>query len=139
MTNKDILLIVFPFLSAIISSWLTYYFAIRSKRDEAILKFKEEKYANLLLLMQGFVGNTISGDLKREFFKELYKSWLYASDEVIKSINAAIQFLISLRGKAPDSDQGIKLVGNIVLEMRKDLYGKTSLDWKDFRYIDVNE
>lgn len=35
-------------------------------------------YAKLLIKLQGFVGVTSSGQLKREFFEEQYQSWLYA-------------------------------------------------------------
>jgi hypothetical protein len=55
-------------------------FTSRTKREESIIRFKDEKYAKLLVKLQGFVGTTTSGQLKREFFEEQYQSWLYASD-----------------------------------------------------------
>ena len=58
MEIKDLLLILIPLVVAMLSSYLTYFFTIKSKRSEAILKFKEEKYSNLLILLQGFIGNT---------------------------------------------------------------------------------
>lgn len=48
------------------------------------MRFKEEKYSNLLILLQGFVGETTSGETKKKFFEEQYKSWLYSSDNVVK-------------------------------------------------------
>jgi len=36
--------IILPTLTAVIGSYLTYYFSNKSKRNEAILKYKEEKY-----------------------------------------------------------------------------------------------
>ena len=114
--------------------YLTYYFTIKSKKNEAILKFKEEKYSNLLILLRGFLGRTTSGETKRRFFEEQYKSWLYCSDRVVKAINKMLQFVIDSRGKEPEKDK--KAVGNIVFEMRKDLLGKTELTSKDFRYTD---
>jgi len=139
MDIKTILLILIPIITAILGSYLTYYFAIKSKKSEAILKFKEEKYSNLLILLQGFVGKTTSGETKRKFFEEQYKSWLYSSDGVVKAINEMVQLVISSRGKEPDPEKGKRAVGNIVLEMRKDLSGKTNLKSEDFRYIDVIE
>ncbi len=62
MENNDAFLVLLPIIAALISSYFTYYFTIKSKKSEAILKFKEEKYANLLVLLQGFVGITVSGD-----------------------------------------------------------------------------
>jgi len=137
MDTKTLLLVLFPVITAIISSYLTYYFAIKSKKDEAILRFKEEKYSNLLILMQGFVGVTASGETKKQFFEEQYKSWLYCSDGVVKSINEMVKLVIDSEGDNPDPQMGRKVVGNIVIEMRKDLLGKTNLSFEDFRYTDV--
>ncbi len=137
METKDILLIILPILTALLSSYLTYFFAIRSKQKEAKLKFKEEKYSILIIALQGFVGSTVSSETKRTFFEEQYKSWLYSSDEVIESINNLIQLLIDERGKTPDPEKGRKIIGTIILEMRKDLLGKTNLSHQDFRYTDV--
>jgi len=139
MDIKTTLLILIPIITAVLSSYLTYYFAIKSKKSEAILKFKEEKYSNLLILLQGFVGNTTSGETKKKFFEEQYKSWLYSSDGVIKAINEMVQLVINSKGKEPEPEKGKKAIGNIVFEMRKDLSGKTNLTPEDFRYTDVIE
>jgi hypothetical protein len=139
MKIETTFLILIPVIVAVVSSYLTYYFAIKSKKNEAILKFKEEKYSNLLILLQGFVGKTTSGETKKKFFEEQYKSWLYSSDEVVKAINEMVQIVINARGKEPEQEKGKKAVGNIVLEMRKDLSGKTNLKSEDFRYTDVIE
>jgi len=72
MDIKTTLLIlgtIISFISAIIGSYLTYYFTVKSKKKEAILKFREEKYINLLIYLQGFVGNTASSEVKRKFLK----------------------------------------------------------------------
>ena len=45
--------------------------------------------------------------------------------------------LIEEQGQAPDPEKGRKVIGNIILEMRKDLFGKTDLNFEDFRYTDV--
>jgi hypothetical protein len=139
MDTKDILLILIPIITAIISSYLTYYFASKSKKYEAILKYKEEKYSNLLILLQGFVGKTVSGDTKKKFFEEQYKSWLYSSDGVVKAINEMVCLVIDSKRETPDFKKGKKAVGNIVVEMRKDLLGKTQLTFEDFQYTDVIE
>ena len=128
---------ILPILTAIAGSYLTYFFASRSKREESILKYKEEKYANLLVLLQGFVGSTSTPETKRKFFEEQYRSWIYSSDEVVKAINEMVKLVIDSKGKEPDPELGRKVVGNIVLAMRKDLNGKTNLNYTDFRYTDV--
>ena len=59
-----------PVISVALGALITYLFTSRAKRDDAILRFKEEKYAKLLVKLQGFVGVTTSAQLKREFFEE---------------------------------------------------------------------
>ena len=137
MEIKDILILVLPFVSGVIGAWVTYLFTIRTKKNEAMLKYKEEKYSNLIVLLKGFVGNTASGKLKRKFFDEQYRSWLYSSDNVVLAVNHLVELLISERGKQPDPKHGRKIVGDIILEMRKDLLGKTKLSHEDFKYTDV--
>jgi hypothetical protein len=128
---------ILPILTAIAGSYLTYFFASRSKREEAILKYKEEKYANLLVLLQGFVGSTSTSETKRKFFEEQYRSWIYSSDEVVKAINEMVNLVMDSKGKDPNPEIGRKVVGNIVLAMRKDLNSKSNLNYTDFRYTDV--
>src|SRR5947209_1653416 len=137
MNTKDVLLIILPVMIGILSSYLTYFFTMRSNREQAILKFKEEKYTNLLLLLQGFIGQTVSMETKRKFFEEQYKSWLYSSDDVVEAINNMVGLIIEERGRKPDPKRGVEVVGNIVLAMRKDLLVKTRLRADDFRYTDV--
>ncbi len=139
MEIKDVLLVLLPIIAGLVSSYFTYYLTIKSKKSEAILKFKEEKYTNLLVLLQGFVGKTASADMKRKFFEEQYRSWLYCSDDVVKAINDMVRLVIASRGEKPDPEKGKKAVGNIVLAMRKDLLRKTELYYSDFVYTDVIE
>jgi hypothetical protein len=136
--TKDALLLILPVLSGILGSYFTYFFAVRSRRQEAILRFKEEKYSALLVLLQGFVGVTASANTKRQFFEEQYRSWIYSSDEVVKSINQLIKLVVDSRGQQPNLHAGRQAVGNIVLAMRKDLLGKTNLSFDDFLYTDVH-
>jgi len=137
MTIKDYLLILLPLISGIVGSYLTYYLTMKSKKSEAIFRYKEEKYSSLLVLLKGFVGKTASGDLKRKFFDEQYKSWLYCSDDVVKTINRMVKLVIDARGQAPNPQEGRDAVGEIVRAMRKDLLGKTHLLSTDFVYTDV--
>ena len=136
---KEWLIAFVPMVSAAIGAFLAYLFTSRAKRDESIVRFKEEKYARLLVKLQGFVGATTSAQLKREFFEEQYQAWLYASDEVVESLNAMVQLVIKAQGAAPDLESGRKAVGQIVLSMRRDLLRKTLLDYTAFQYTDVYE
>jgi hypothetical protein len=134
---KEWLIALIPLVSAAVGALLTYLFTSRSRREESIIRFKEEKYAKLLVKLQGFVGSTTSAKLKREFFEEQYQSWLYASDDVVKSLNDMVQLVIESKGSQPNLQAGRKAVGEIVLAMRRDLLHKTNLDYAAFRYTDV--
>lgn len=136
---KEWLIDLVPLISAALGAFLAYLFTSRTKRDESMLRFKEEKYAKLLVKLQGFVGSTSTVQLKREFFEEQYQSWLYASDEVVKSINDMVRLVIENHGAEPNPDMGRKAVGEVVLAMRRDLLKKTKLDYTAFRYTDVHE
>ena len=133
--------IVVPLLSlggSVFVAYVTARLTYRSKRAEAIASFKEAKYATLLVALQGFVGRTASADLKRKFFEEQYQSWLYASDSVISALNALVALVVEGQGVAPDPEIGRRAMGNIVLEMRRDLLGRTALDFSAFQYTDVH-
>lgn len=137
METKDAFVVILSIIAALISSYITYYFTIKSKKSEAILKFREEKYANLLILLQGFVGTSVSSETKRKFFEEQYKSWLYCSDDVVKAINYMIELVKASKGENLDIQEGRKAIGSIVLAMRRDLLGKSDLNYNDFQYTDV--
>jgi hypothetical protein len=134
---KDFLLVVLPILTAILSSFLTYIFSTREKKLDTVRKFKEEKYTNLILLLQSFMYSTVSSNGKKKFFEENYKSWLYCSDNVTRAINDFVNFFSGKPGLINDTKDGHELIGKIILEMRKDLLGKTKLNISDFKYIDV--
>jgi hypothetical protein len=121
--------------TALATSILTYHFTNKATKAAAVIKFREEKYAKLLILLEGFVGETASAETKRAFSKEQPESWLYCSDEVTKAINHMIELVARHKGKVVVKDEDP--VGNIVMAMRKDLLGKTRLTPSDFRYIDV--
>lgn len=136
--NTSILITsILALASAIVGGFISFYFTSKSKKFEAVLKFREEKYSNLLTLLQGFVGKTANYETKKKFFDEQYKSWVYSSDEVVKAINNLVKLVIDSKGQDPDHDAGKKAIGDIVLAMRKDLLGKTKLNYNDFRYTDV--
>ncbi len=50
-----------------------------------------------------------------------------------------VQLVIASKGEKPDIQEGRKAIGSIVLAMRKDLLGKTNLNYNDFQYTDVIE
>ena len=83
--DTTLLFILVPIIVAVISSYLTYFFAIKSKKNKAILKFKEEKYSNLLILLLDFVGKTTSDASKILINSEDGKFLLGRGDMLLKS------------------------------------------------------
>ncbi|BBN58723.1 hypothetical protein [Hydrogenovibrio marinus] len=127
--------ILLPLLTLIVGSILTYVFTKKLKQSEIAQQRKEEQYSKLLVKLQGFVGQTANKKTKEEFFEEFYKSWLYASDDVVSSINNLVEFIKN--EKNPNPAEGRKIIGTIVLAMRKDLNKKSKLTHSDFNYTDV--
>ncbi len=130
--------------SALIGSGLTYWFGIRQLRTETEIKFKVEKYNNLIKYLRGFVGTGASGELKKQFFQEWETSWLYCSDEVFDAVRRMIEFARA-KGKSnaqtgATDEKGREILGEIIIAMRKDLLRKkTHLSSKDFLFWDVYE
>jgi hypothetical protein len=93
--------VIIPLLTAVIGPYLTYYFTNRSKRYEAIVKYKEGNYSKLLLALHGFVGITANAKSKRELFEEQHQSWLYCSNKVVKAMNYMVTPVINSKGKNP--------------------------------------
>ena len=128
---------ILALISALIGGYISYYFTSKSKKQEAIIKFREEKYSNLIIFLQGFYGTTSNSETKKKFFEEQYRSWTYSSDEVINALNNLVELVKKNEGQKPNPEEGQKAIGNIVLAMRKDLLGKTNLTFKDFQFTDV--
>lgn len=127
-------------LTAFLSSWLTYFFGIRHLRTETELRLKAEKYSNLIKYIRGFIGKSADRELKEKFFSEWETSWLYCSDDVYQAINKMLNYARSLSSEVQkeDKEEGKKLLGNIIIKMRSDLFGKkTKLSSADFLFWEV--
>jgi len=135
MLTSALTAILLAATTAFITSILTYHFTNKAKKAEAMMKFREEKYAKLLVLLEGFVGKTASAETKRAFFKEQHESWLYCSDEVTRAVNHMLELVANSKGIVRIKNEDP--IGAIVLAMRRDLLGRTRLSTSDFRYIDV--
>lgn len=125
---------VVPIITLIIGSILTFTFTIIHSKLESKRKFKEEHYCKLLESLTAFIGTTATPTNKQQFFNEYYKSWVYASDDVILEIKKLIDSVLI------DSDvqvDGAQQIHNIVIAIRKDLKVKTKVPNKTFRYVSI--
>ena len=124
-------------VSALVGSGLTYFFAIQKLRTETELRLKAERYSNLIKYLRGFVGSSAKKELKEQFFAEWEASWLYCSDEVFKNINRLLEHVTKLKNNPGNADGG-KILGDIIISMRKDLLRKkTLLSNNDFIFWEV--
>jgi len=118
-------------LSALLASWLTE----QHLKKELVCKFKEQKYSELMFLLQAFFSNSKNNEMRQEFYNELYRSRIYASDDVLKKINLFFDWFDSNGGNPNNGPNGQKLIGELCLLMRNELLGKTSLVASDFKYF----
>jgi len=100
------------------------YFTSKTKRNEAILKYKEDKYSNLLVLLQGFVGLTASSETKKKFFEEQHRSWLYCSAGVVTAINDMIELAISEKVKIRNQKKEEESLGTSYSKCGRIYWGK---------------
>jgi hypothetical protein len=129
-------------LSALVGSGVTYWFGVRHLRTETEIKVKVEKYNNLIKYLRGFIGLTISAELKKQFFQEWETSWLYCSDDVFNAIRKMIEYARDKNKQQRYLQNGVgnEILGDIIIAMRKDLLRKkTKLSNKDFVFWDVIE
>jgi hypothetical protein len=131
MEIKDILV---PLIVGLGSSYITYYFALKSKTQEAMRVFKERAYEKLLIKIQGFLEDNGNPEIQREFYEEMYKSWIYCSDEVVEATNHLMDLVALSEGERPQDPKGHKALGSLVVAIRKDLLGKSNLDHSKFKY-----
>src|SRR3989344_4327855 len=106
-------------LAGIIGSGLTYWFGVRHLKTETEIKVKVEKYNNLIKYLRGFIGDSASGELKKQFFQEWETSWLYCSDGVFNTIRRMIEYARKIgtthtKKESPDIN-GKKMLGDVIL------------------------
>lgn len=135
--NIALLTILLSILASVVSSYLTYYFTVKSKRIETMTAYKEKSYETLLQKAQGFFSESGSLDAQKEFLDEMYKSWIYCSDEVVMAANQLLTLMTMPGDKRPKDRYGHEAFGSFVIAIRKDLLGKTSLDHGQFKCFRV--
>jgi len=123
-------------IGSIIGSWCTFHFSIKKLEKENEIRYHEEKYSNLISYFRSFYESSlVDYTLRQKFLDETNQAWLFASDEVIKNINEVIDILRP--GAKYQDTVKEKIVGKLILSMRKDIIGKnkTSLKTDDFKYL----
>ena len=72
--------------TAIVTSFLTYYFGFKKESKIKLLEYKQKGYRDILEYSLAFFDGWVDIDKQKKFAEELYtRAPLYASDTVIKS------------------------------------------------------
>ncbi len=129
-----------PVVLIVVSIAGTYHF---TKKKELELKINEEKrqrYETIILqIKRGFIKDKLTKGIERTKAKDLYYEqsyavWLYASDEVVKKLNAfAFAFADFSKEQSSENNKRARdAYGELVAAMRKDLHKDTDLTGQDF-------
>jgi len=101
----------------------------RERRDQ-IRQRKQALYESLLTAVTDLhLGNAAP------LFVESQLAWLYASDSVLKLMNS---LFVAIRDKR-SNDELVALLGNLLLEMRRDIFDQTEIseEWLKEKYVAV--
>lgn len=139
LISPDFLKVVVPLLGAVVA-WLANE---HRKRAWEEYKRKEDKYITLLSALKGFYTSADADNakqLKQRFLDELAACWLYCPDEVIRKGYAFLSTVHT--GQTKSNEEKEHAVGDFVLAIRRDLFGKhlflinrTRLKPDDFKHL----
>jgi len=136
--NAILNLAAIPLLVAAVTSYVTSTFVatgeLRLKAEES----KRARYEELVTaLSRGYFGTHLSPEERMKnkalYFEESYRVWLYGSDEVIRCINEFSKRWVEFeKARTPESGERVRhAVERLILSMRLDVRGKTSLSSSD--------
>ena len=136
---KDVLLVLLPFATALISAAATFYF---TNRRDILLQIRQERvrrYESLITsLKNGFLNSSLSDSAKTTAKHEYYAHsdvvWLYASDDVIRRLNDfARAFSEFDRLRSAEADRAAHYaLEHLIHAMRVDTRGNTELRPDEF-------
>ena len=131
MDSKDVIGIFGILISMIIWTANEYL-----KRKESKRKITEERYLNLIGSIRGFMRRD-EDDLKKidEFYNQVNLSYIYCSDKVINECYDFIDTMYFNPDNPPAQTNHERVIGNLLLTMRRDLGVKTSLSETKYREV----
>lgn len=119
-------------LASILGNLLVQFYRIRADIKQRVRAQMEERFFNMLTLIKAFRQSTLDPKGIDEFYDAYRHIWLYAPDDVIRSINNFFRRIGAEKQEITDAD---KTAAEMVLAMRKAYYGKTKLKSEDFLII----
>jgi len=110
----------------------------KSEKELRVWRQNEERFFNMLTFLEGFYVGSLDEEgariAKRKFVEAYRQIWLYSPDEVIEKIN---DFLIASGCKPASETPQNKTAQEMVLWMRKTIYGDTRLEPEQFLFAAI--
>jgi len=126
-------------LASIFGSLITQWYKIRSDKELGKFHQKEERFFRLITDLGGFRAEKSDPGKKERVYEAYRQLWLYASDETIQKIN---EFFFSMGAKRLSYEELSKTFKGqceMVLQIRKDFYGKTDLKPEEYQIVFFRE
>lgn len=124
-------------LTGLLAPLVTGWYKIRKDKEFRKFQQKEERFFSLLTDVVAFTVGAEDVTQKEKFLQAYRQIWLYASDEAIKSINNFFRSVGAHFRKWEELGEAYKRHNQMILQLRKDFYGKTKLNPEDFLIVTV--
>ena len=119
-------------LGPVVGGLIMWILNQRAKLDWEKHIRKEERYLGFLDSLTGFYVGSESSKKKTEFIHHWRLAWLYCPDNVIRLGNSFLETVMVKKEKSSDEEKEAALAA-FVLEVRRDLVGKTCLNDADHK------
>lgn len=122
-TNVIITTLLISFLTSGITAWITYSFTVQKIRMEMQLSHKEQKYEKLLVAIRTALYQKADNVNIQSFLDTKIAAYLYASDEVISSIEAVYEIYIQTSSNSlkTNPEDALTKNKNLINAIKKDL------------------
>ena len=120
-----------PFVGGLITAVIMWRLNQHAKLAWESRLRKEDRYLGFLNSLKGFYVSSASPEAKRTFLSEWQLAWLYCPDNVMRRANEFLDAVKVKQVKSTDQEKEAALAA-FVLELRRDLLGKTSLSAADY-------
>lgn len=112
---------------------------LRHYKEQDKLNQKREVYIELVESMSIFINGRVNVENRKEyerrFLKAYDKSWLWASDTVLRVLSEYMQFKLD-HVNNNDVNEEKRLFIKCILEMRKDIgFENTDMNFSDYKFI----
>jgi len=137
LTSSDLWIAVLSssLLATIFGALVTQWYKIRTEKGLSKYQQKEERFFNLVTDIGGFRDERSDPERKERVYDAYRQLWLYASDETIRKINDLFFSQGAARLTYDELAESSKGQCELVLQIRKDFFGQTTLRPEDYQIV----